>query len=85
MATQAEKYHLVIGGAFGTPFIAKLQKSESNVGVMSSDRRVVPEDEFIDAIERWAIHKLKEGHSVLEITNEIDEVVIRIEFPLLKE
>lgn len=61
----ADKYHIVVPGVFGSVYIAKLTKTPN---LMSSDRRKVPEEEFIDAIIQYAIGKLEDGCSVLLIT-----------------
>ena len=45
---------------------------------MSSDRVVVPEEEFINAVLVWAIAKIKKGYNTLDITGENDERCFKI-------
>lgn len=71
----AKNYKLMVSGLGGKVFIGKPTKTPH---VMSSDRVVVPEEEFINAVLVWAIAKIKKGDNVLAITGENDERCFKI-------
>jgi hypothetical protein len=74
----AKNYKLMVSGLGGKVFIGKTTKTPH---VMLSDRVVVPEEEFINAVLAWAIAKIKKGKkgdNVLVITGENDERCFKI-------
>lgn len=74
-----DSYHIIVSGLGGKIYLAKPLKSEPYV--MSSQRKLVDESEFIAAIEQWAKHKLKNENDLIEITSENNEVIFQIKFP----
>lgn len=75
----ADKYQIMVSGLGGRVYIGTPSKKP---GVMSSNRRIVDDSEFITAILQWAEHKLeKEDDDTVYITKEdgtVDaEIVLR--------
>lgn len=73
----ADKYRLLVAGLSGSVWIAKLTKQPY---LMSTDRRKVPEEEFINAVIQYTVSKLELGAKTLQITedgNVIAEIVIK--------
>ncbi len=74
MAT-IENYRLVVSGMMGSVYIAQLSKKP---GLMTSNRRKVPKEEFIAAVLQWTLAEIgdkKDG--ILSITVD-DKVVAEI-------
>lgn len=68
---QADKYQIMVSGLAGRVYIGTPTKKP---GVMSSNRRLVDDSEFIAAILQWAEHKLEDGDDTVYITKENGEV-----------
>lgn len=71
----AKNYKLMVSALGGKVYIGKTTNTPH---VMSSDRVVVPEEEFINAVLQYVVAKLKKGDSELEITTEKGEPCLSI-------
>lgn len=59
-----QDYSLLVSGLGGTVYIAKKTKQPN---IMSADRVIVPEGEFINAVVTWAAARVKKGENTLVI------------------
>lgn len=70
-------YKLLVSG-LGTVYIAKILATP---GIMSQDRHIVPDEEFLLAIEQFASMRIKKGHDTLEIKDQDGVVKLEIRLP----
>jgi hypothetical protein len=80
---KADDYKLVVSGLGGVPYISKVSKAKQKglkegTGVMLSDRRQIPEEEFINALLQWAMAKIDdpENSTVFIRTGDSSEDII---------
>lgn len=72
----AKDYKLIVTGLTNTVWIGKELKTK---GVMSSDRRAIPESEFIGAVLEWALGKAEKNKNNIISINNAGEVIAAID------
>jgi hypothetical protein len=58
-------YRLLVSGLMGNIYLSRISKTQNNL--MIGDRRLVPENEFINAVIEWGKSRLPDGSFDLEI------------------
>ena len=70
----AKNYEIAVAGLSGKVYIAKKMKQR---GIMGSDRVVVSDNEFINAIIEFTKHRIEDGAGTMQIM-EGDKIIAEI-------
>jgi hypothetical protein len=74
----AKDYKLCVSGLMGTPFIAKVSKTNKNL--MLSDRREIPKPEMYVAVEQFFKADLEKDNSIVQVTAG-GKLIYEVHFP----